>query len=228
MWNQQMMNKIEELFDNTEKPSTKWTGYFDVYERHLAKFVGKAPKILEIGVLGGGSIELWLKYFGEGTQVIGVDIDTRCLAYKYNGDAQVIMGDQSNPAFWDEFLDKNTDFDIIIDDGSHIMEHQVLTLQKTFPHLKTGGVYICEDTHTSYWPKWNGEYDKKGTFLDYTKYLTDIMNQQHFQQKMDPAVLKTFENLYSMAFYNSMVVLEKEALKLFTIKDNSKITLNIG
>jgi SAM-dependent methyltransferase len=228
MWNQQMMNKIEELFDTTEKPSTKWTGYFDVYERHLAKFVGKAPKILEIGVLGGGSIELWLKYFGEGTQVIGVDIDTRCLAYKYEGNAQVIMGDQSNPAFWDEFLDKNTDFDIIIDDGSHIMEHQILTLQKTFPHLKTGGVYICEDTHTSYWPKWNGEYDKKGTFLDYSKYLTDIMNQQHFQQKMDPAVLKTFENLYSTAFYNSMVVLEKEALKLFTIKDNSKITLNIG
>jgi SAM-dependent methyltransferase len=228
MWNQQMMNKIEELFDTTEKPSTKWTGYFDVYERHLAKFVGKAPKILEIGVLGGGSIELWLKYFGEGTQVIGVDIDTRCLSYKYEGNAQVIMGDQSNPAFWDEFLDKNTDFDIIIDDGSHIMEHQILTLQKTFPHLKTGGVYICEDTHTSYWPKWNGKYDKKGTFLDYSKYLTDIMNQQHFQQKMDPAVLKTFENLYSTAFYNSMVVLEKEALKLFTIKDNSKITLNIG
>lgn len=222
------MSKIEELFDTTERPSTKWTGYFDVYERHLSKFVGKAPKILEIGVLGGGSIELWLKYFGEGTQVIGVDIDPRCLSYKYNGNAQVIMGDQSNPAFWDEFLDKNTDFDIIIDDGSHFMEHQILTLQKTFSHLKTGGVFICEDTHTSYWPKWNGEYDKKGTFLDYSKYLTDIMNQQHFQQKMDPAALKTFENLYSIAFYNSMVVLEKEALKLFTIKDNSKITLNIG
>lgn len=222
------MNKIEELFDNTDKSSTKWTGYFDVYERHLSKFVDKAPKILEIGVLGGGSIELWLKYFGEGTQVIGVDIDPRCLEYKYDGNAQVIMGDQSDPAFWDEFLDKFTDFDIVIDDGSHIMEHQVLTLQKTYPHLKVGGVYICEDTHTSYWPKWNGEYDKKGTFLDYSKYLSDTMNQQHFQQKMDPAVLKTFENLYSMSFYNSMVVLEKEPLKLFTIKDNSKITINIG
>jgi len=107
------------------------------------------------------------------------------------------------------------------------MEHQILTLQKTFPHLKTGGVYLCEDTHTSYWPNWNGEYDKKGTFLDYSKYLSDTMNQQH-HNKMDPAVLKTFENLYSMAFYNSMVVLEKEALKLFTIKDNSRITLKIG
>ena len=222
------MSKIEELFDTTELSSTKWTGYFDVYERHLSKFVGKAPKILEIGVLGGGSIELWLKYFGEGAQVIGVDIDPRCLEYKYEGNAQVIMGDQNSPEFWDEFLDKNTGFDIIIDDGSHIMEHQVLTLQKTFPHLKEGGVYICEDTHTSYWPRWNGEYDKKGTFLDYTKYLSDIMNQQHFQQKMEPAVLKTFENLYSMSFYNSMVVLEKEALKLFKIKDNSRITINIG
>lgn len=222
------MSKIEELFDKTELPSTKWTGYFDVYERHLSKFVDKAPKILEIGVLGGGSIELWLKYFGEGTKVTGIDIDPRCLQYKYDGDAQVIMGDQSNPAFWDEFLIENNGFDIIIDDGSHIMEHQILTLQKTFPFLKEGGVYICEDTHTSYWPKWNGEYDKKGTFLDYSKYLSDTMNQQHFQQKMDPAVLKTFENLYSMSFYNSMVVLEKEALKLFTIKDNSKITIKIG
>ena len=222
------MNKIEELFDNTELPSTKWTGYFDVYERHLSKFVGKAPKILEIGVLGGGSIELWLKYFGEDTQVIGVDIDPRCLQYKYNGNAQVIMGDQNSPAFWDEFLDKHTDFDIVIDDGSHIMEHQILTLQKTYAHLKTGGVYICEDTHTSYWPRWNGEYGKSGTFLDYAKQLSDTMNQQHFQNKINPAVLKTFENLYSMSFYNSMVVLEKEALKLFTIKDNSKITINIG
>ena len=179
-------------------------------------------------MLGGGSIELWLKYFGEGTQVIGVDIDPRCLEYKYEGNAQVIMGDQNSPEFWDEFLDKHTGFDIIIDDGSHIMEHQVLTLQKTFPHLKEGGAYICEDTHTSYWPRWNGEYDKKGTFLDYSKYLSDIMNQQHFQQKMEPAVLKTFENLYSMSFYNSMVVLEKEALRLFKIKDNSRITINIG
>ena len=222
------MNKIEELFDTTELPSTKWSGYFDVYERHLSKFVGKAPKILEIGVLGGGSIELWLKYFGEGTQVIGIDIDPRCLQYKYEGNAKVIMGDQSDAKFWDEFLIENNGFDIIIDDGSHIMEHQILTLQKTFSFLKEGGVYICEDTHTSYWSRWNGEYDKEGTFLDYSKYLTDIMNQQHFKQKMDPAVLKTFENLYSMAFYNSMVVLEKEALKLFTIKDKSKITLIIG
>ncbi len=44
-------NRIKELFWELDKPSTKWSGYFDVYERHLKKFVGKAPRILEIGVL---------------------------------------------------------------------------------------------------------------------------------------------------------------------------------
>lgn len=219
------MSKIEELFDTTEKPSTKWTGYFDVYERHLSKFVGKAPKILEIGVLGGGSIELWLKYFGEGTQVIGIDIDPRCLAYKYDGDASIIIGDQSDSDFWDKFLDKHTDFDVIIDDGSHIIEHQILTLHKTFTHLKTGGVFICEDTHTSYWPKWNGGHNKPGTFLDFSKNLTDVLNEQHHIEKYDSEILNSFHNLYSMTFYNSMVVLEKEKSRPFIIKERGKITI---
>lgn len=222
-----MTNKIEDLFETTEKPSTKWSGYFDVYERHLSKFVGKSPRILEIGVLGGGSIELWLKYFGEGTKVIGVDIDQRCLSYKYEGDAQVVMGDQGSVDFWSKFLTENTGFDIIIDDGSHIMNHQIITLQQTFPHLREGGVYICEDTHTSYWPNWGGDFGKKGTFLDYSKDVTDIVNQQHFNAAIEDSVLRTFNNLYSVSFYNSMVVLEKEALKPFIIRDNTRITLNI-
>jgi hypothetical protein len=221
------MNRIEELFETTEKPSTKWSGYFDVYERHLSKFVGKAPKILEIGVLGGGSIELWLKYFGADTKVIGIDIDERCLKYIYDGDATVIMGDQNSTEFWQKFLQDNTDFDIIVDDGSHIMEHQITTLQQTFPHLREGGVYICEDTHTSYWPRWNGEYDKKDTFLSYSKYVSDIMNQQHYKNKIDENTLKTFHNLYGVSFYNSMVVFEKEHLKPFEIRDNTKLTISI-
>ena len=81
--------KLKEIFWNLDKGSTKWSGYFDVYEKHLSKFIGKEPRILEIGVLGGGSIEMWQKYFGPDTAVIGVDVNPACLEYKYDGDVQI-------------------------------------------------------------------------------------------------------------------------------------------
>jgi SAM-dependent methyltransferase len=220
-------SSIKDLFWNLERPSTKWSGYFDVYERHLSKFVGKAPRILEIGVLGGGSIEMWLKYFGAGTSVVGVDINEECLKYEFDGNAKIVMGNQGDPAFWDEFLSTQDKFDIVIDDGSHVMNHQITTLNKVFPHVKEGGVFICEDTHTSYWPQpWGGVFRGAGTFTEHSKRVTDILNKQHFQgSPIDESVLNTYHNLYSVAFYNSMVVMEKEKLKLFAITDNSA---NVG
>jgi len=220
-------NRIKELFWELDKPSTKWSGYFDVYERHLKKFVGKAPRILEIGILGGGSIELWLKYFGPDTSVVAVDINEECLKYEYNSDVKIVMGDQGDPVFWENFIKTQNKFDIVIDDGSHIMNHQITTLNKIFPHIKEGGVYICEDTHTSYWPQpWGGVFRGAGTFTEHSKRVTDILNQQHFQgTPIDNNVLNTYNNLYSVAFYNSMVVMEKENLKPFGITDNKA---NVG
>ena len=139
---------LKEIFWNLEKGSTKWSGYFDVYERHLSKFIGKAPRILEIGVLGGGSIEMWLKYFGEGTQVIGVDINEECLNYKYDGDAKVVMGDQSNPEFWDHFLADQRGFDIVIDDSQKESEKIVKSTFKSFLEKvdkETYDVVVCEN-----------------------------------------------------------------------------------
>ena len=219
--------KLKDIFWNLEKGCTKWSGYFDVYERHLGKFVGKKPRILEIGVLGGGSIEMWLKYFGEGTQVIGVDINEECKNYVYDGKVEIVMGDQGNPEFWDQYLADKNGFDIVIDDGSHVMNHQITTLNKVFPRLNVGGVFICEDTHTSYWPQpWGGSFRGGGTFLEHSKRTTDVLNNQHFQgQPMMPEVLANYHCLYSVAFYNSMVVFEREALKPFGIVDNKA---NVG
>jgi SAM-dependent methyltransferase len=220
-------NKIKELFWQLEKPSTKWSGYFDVYERHLSKFVGKKPRILEIGILGGGSIELWLKYFGEGTTVVGMDIETKALDYKYDGNAMIVIGDQGDPLFWDQFLPTQEKFDIVIDDGSHIMNHQITTVNKVFSHIKEGGVFICEDTHTSYWPHhWGGSFRGAGTFIEHSKRVADIVNSQHFQgSPISNEALEAYRNLYSVSFYNSMVVMEKEHLKPFGITDNAA---NIG
>ena len=35
--------------------------------------------------------------------------------------------------------------DIVIDDGSHDADHQIVSLEELLPHLPLGGVYLCED-----------------------------------------------------------------------------------
>lgn len=216
------MTKLIDVFKKLEKPSTKWTGYFDVYDRHLSKFVGKKPKVLDIGVLGGGSIEMWGKYFGKGTKVVGIDINEECLQYKYDIDAKIILGDQASPEFWDKFFEEHNDFDIIIDDGGHTMDQQHTTLLKCFPKLKKGGVMVVEDTHTSYWQNPWGGGTHRNTFLNTVKELTDSVNQQHHSLP----VRSTFNGLYSISFYNSQVVFEKEELQPFEIieSNNDKAT----
>ena len=53
--------------------------------------------------------------------------------------------------------------DVIIDDGSHIGEHVCTTFETLFPRMATGGVYVIEDLHTSYWPSYGGEPRPAGT-----------------------------------------------------------------
>ncbi len=38
-------------------------------------------------------------------------------------------------------------FDVIIDDGSHVTEHQILTAECLLPRLNPGGVYVIEDCY---------------------------------------------------------------------------------
>jgi hypothetical protein len=139
---------LESYFDaHSEGPGLwKWRHYFPIYERHLGKFVGRSPSIIEIGILGGGSLEMWRHYFGEGTHVHGVDIQPACKAHE-GTDVTVAIGDQSDPAFWRVFLESGVRFDIVIDDGGHEAFQQVPTLEALLPRLNPGGVYLCEDIH---------------------------------------------------------------------------------
>jgi len=43
-------------------------------------------------------------------------------------------------------IDKiGADFDLIIDDGSHLCNHQIISAAVLSPFLKSGGLYIIED-----------------------------------------------------------------------------------
>src|SRR5205823_12359912 len=53
-------NPILSYFNaHTEGPGIfKWMHYFDIYQRHFSKFVGREVHVLEVGVYSGGSLSM--------------------------------------------------------------------------------------------------------------------------------------------------------------------------
>jgi hypothetical protein len=133
------------FLSHTEGPGIwKWMHYFDVYQRHLSKFVGQDVHVLEIGIYSGGSLPMWKEYFGERSHIYGVDIEDACRVYEEDR-VKVFIGDQADRKFWAEFRKSVPAVDVLIDDGGHLAEQQIVTLEEMLPHMRPGGVYLCED-----------------------------------------------------------------------------------
>jgi hypothetical protein len=127
----------------------KWDHYFDIYDRHFRRFCGKDSHVLEIGVFSGGSLDMWRHYFGPESHIYGADVRPECKEYE-SALTKIVIGDQGDRAFWKQFKERTPALDIVIDDGSHRTEDQIVTFEELFPFLRPGGVYLCEDTFGSF------------------------------------------------------------------------------
>jgi len=211
---------LRKIFDELNLPCDKFEHYFPLYERHFQQFVGRSPRILEIATPCGGSAEMWHKYFGEGTMIYGVDIAPQCVETDY---LKLHVGDQGSHDFWiSHFGDKQEFFDIVIDDGSHDNPHQIVTLLHTYGMIKDGGVYWCEDTHTSYYHNvrvTDGGYKNPRNFTEFCKDVIDVMSSHHTNHAIGvgptegpavpPLLVSRFDRIRGMHFYDSVIVIEK-------------------
>jgi hypothetical protein len=201
-------NPLAEYFlRNRERMLHKWHHYFEIYHRHLERFRGRSPVLLEIGVFQGGSLKMWRDYFGEGVKIIGVDIDPRCRQFEDEA-TTILIGDQADPAFLGEIRSRFPRIDIIIDDGGHTMVQQITTLGELYGHLQPRGTYICEDVHTAYMAKWGGGLRRQDSFIEFSKVLIDALHAWYFAPKGEELDVYT-TGTFGLSFYDSMVVIEK-------------------
>ena len=188
----------------------KWHHFFEIYHRHLQRFRGRSPVVLEIGVFHGGSLQMWHDYFGKGARVIGVDIDPDCKRFE-DENTTILLGDQQDVSFLAGIRERFPHIDVIIDDGGHKMLQQITTLGELYPHLQPHGVYICEDLHTSYWPSYGGGLRRPDTFIEFSKHLIDALHGWYYMpkgQELDVYTAGTF----GLSFYDSIVVIEKRPI----------------
>jgi len=207
----EQQNKLEKYFrNNSGRLLHKWIHYFDIYDRHFARFKDRDIVLLEIGVSHGGSLEMWRDYFGDRVKIYGVDINPLCRQFEED-DTKIFIGSQSDRSFLNRIKQEIPPIDILIDDGGHTMKQQKVTFEELFPHVKENGVYLCEDLHTSYWADFGGGYKRIGTFIEYAKNFIDKLNAHHsktWRLKVDEFT----KSAQSVHFYDSIVVVEKNVM----------------
>ena len=194
------------FLNNYERPIYKWSHYFPIYERHLQDFVNKSVLMFEIGVFQGGSLKLWKKYLGPFARIVGVDIIEKCAAFS-DDQCQVRIGRQGDTKFLGRLIREFGSPDIVLDDGSHMMDDMNTTFDFLYPLLNNNGVYIVEDAHTCYWDRYQGGLKRPGTFMEKAKDLVDKLNAYHIEE--GEMVDEFTKSTFSMCFYDSMVVFEK-------------------
>ncbi len=205
------MNDLEKYFrQNNKRLIHKWMHYFEVYDRHFSKYRNKEIVILEIGVSQGGSLQMWKDYFGNKAKIYGVDISPDCKNLEEEN-IKIFIGSQADRKFLKEIKAQIPPIDILIDDGGHTMQQQIVTYEELFDHVKTDGVYLCEDMHTSYWLEYGGGFRRRNSFVEYTKKFIDYLNAHHSKQS-GLKVNDFTKTVNSIHYYDSMLVIEKRAM----------------
>jgi hypothetical protein len=164
-----------------------WHNYTEVYYKFFSKFRNEKLNIFELGLgtnfpdvksnMGingspGASLFGWEEFFPN-SDVFGCDIDKRILFDKNR--IKTFYCDQTNPTeifdMWDDSNLKNLKFDIMIDDGLHEFDANIIFFENSFNKLSDDGIYIIEDIHVSYISK----------FLDYFNQIDKTIFNIEFE-----------------------------------------------
>jgi hypothetical protein len=226
-------NEINSEFYNIGKKAGTDKIYLHHYYHYYPKFIEyyknfKDLAMIEIGVFKKESIYLWLEYYPE-SFIYGFDIN---ISDDGDDKYKIIKCDQSNINDLKNIKNEiSKPIFLILDDGSHVPDHQILTFEYLFEILLPGGTYIIEDIETSYWKNANiygydvnYGYKNPNSTIEFFKLLVDDINSQFINEDnkviqnnliYDRISEKTRKNISTITFtYNTIIVTKKLSQEL--------------
>lgn len=196
----------------------KWGHHFytPIYEQWFSSKRYQPVRLLEIGIggyakphHGGDSLRMWKQYFPKGI-ITGIDLyDKSALA---ESRIHIYQGDQADAGFLKNVYDAEGPFDIIIDDGSHVQSHILASFQTLFPLMPSGGIYVIEDTQTSYWPKFEGsttDMDRVPSAMNYFLQRVHGVNRSEWLKEESAPNLPD-DGIASIAFYHNLIFVTRQ------------------
>jgi len=171
------MDSLKDISDRYGCDKTSVHNYHEIYPLFLESLRNGFFNLLEIGIETGSSYRLWSDYFPN-ANIYGLDITVNCVTSR----GEVFKGDQSNREDLKRVVSELGRCKVIIDDGSHVADHQISTFEYLFEFLlDKGGIYIIEDIETSYWRADARIYGYETGHLNIIDYFTrfnHVVNSQ--------------------------------------------------
>ena len=195
------------------KNKKKAHGYSKIYERYFRVFKKKKINILEIGSFYGNASAAMFFYF-KNSNIYGADINPDMFRYKSSRVNNFYVNSQSKASINDNILNKGIKFNLIIEDASHMLKDQIISLFMLFRILEPGGIFIIEELD---FPETREDMRLNMSQPDLKKILIAISKNQDFKSEYILEEEKEYflKNIESIKFhkgnFNEIAILKKLA-----------------
>ena len=175
-------------------------------------------------------MKVWQMYFTNADHIYGIGYKNfqkvsqqECnstaatsIKQRSNSTCTIYLGDQSDAEFLQRFItETHGGFDIIIDDGSHVPKHQIISFENLWPSVKPGGLYAIEDIETSFWSNKSTVYGyrlyNQTNVVKYFKGVIDAVNREFKRGHSDLTDKKPeiYSDISSIQFGQNIIIIRK-------------------
>ena len=187
-------------------------GYSSFYEKYFIHKKLEKINILELGSFyGNASASLY--YYFKNSKIYSGDVLPDLFRYKSNRIKSFFIDTSKESSITQNLLNKDINFDIIIEDASHCLKDQIISLFLLFKKVNSNGLFICEELD---FPETRKDMNIDNEYPDLKKILLNIKKGHDFNSKYISNDDKKYflENFKNIELYkgkhNEVAIIEKK------------------
>ena len=152
-------------------------------------------------------------FYFKNAKIFGADINPDMFNYTSKRMTSFFVNSSSISSIQNNILDKNIKYKIIIEDASHMLKDQIISLFYLFPILESGGYFIVEELD---FPEKRKDMRIGQEFPDLKSILKNILKEQDFNSKYIDQNLKNYflDNVETIEIFrgniNEIAIIKKK------------------
>ena len=173
-------------------------GYSKIYERYFEKIRNGNLNVLELGSFYGNAAGAFFYYF-KNSSIYSGDICPDLFRYKSQRLKNFYINTSSEISIKKDLLDNQRIFNVIIEDASHTLKDQIISLFMLFKILSPKGIFICEELD---FPEIRKDMNINNEYPDLKNILKAIKSNRDFNSKY----IKEEDKKYFLDNFNTIEI----------------------